>query len=103
MLNSFGRILIGLGIAAFIAPLIMTIFMMVKTTSAINIAFNRTDEDQPIASSLSNFEIKRRTRALTALLAPQGAVSGAAASLTIAVVTFDQRNRERLEKAQHVS
>lgn len=103
MLNSFGRILIWLGVAAFVAPLIMSLVMMVKATSAINKAFNKIDEDEAVASNLSSFEIKRRTRALKALLAPQGAVSGAAASLTFVVTTFDMRNRERIQQAQDVA
>mgnify|MGYP003382154577 CR=1 FL=1 len=103
MLNSFGRLLIWLGVAAFVAPLIMTAVVLTKTTFALNSAFSKLDEAGEIGTTLSKSEIKQRTRALKSLLAPQSLVPGAAASLTIAAVTFDMRNRARFERAQALS
>lgn len=103
MLNNIGRLLIALGVIGFIAPLAMTLIMMVKATSAINSAFKSPDEERQIASGLSGFEINWRTRQLKNLLAPRSVVAGAASSVTIAAVTFDRHNAERVQKAQELA
>lgn len=52
MLNSFGRLLIWLGVAAFVAPLIMTAVVLTKTTFALNSAFSKLDEAGEIGTTL---------------------------------------------------
>lgn len=80
MLNSFGRLLIWLGVAAFVAPLIMTAVVLTKTTFALNSAFSKLDEAGEIGTTLSKSEIKQRTPSASTMAMPHGALSSSSAT-----------------------
>ena len=100
MLENYGRILVWILVAAFVAPSLMSMVVLMRTTAAVNSAFQHIDDVESIATSMSKSEVTRRTRQLKKLLAPQNAISGVASRLTIAAVTFEGLNQDRLEAAK---